>query len=359
MIPAVIGQLFIGILLGKGVFNLVATTDFIQLFTEIFAEIGVILLMFLAGIESNLGLLKKYFHSSVLVAIFGVLLPLIGGPLLSGIFHIPANEALFFGITLAATSVSISVEVLKELNVLDTKEGASILGASVLDDILIVLLFSLSLTLLAGSHSAASFSPLLFAEQIGYFLLIYLLVKWIAPYLLRISEKLYATSSVVIMSLLICLGMTYLADSVGLSSVIGAFFAGIAVGQTPVKAKIQKNIEVLGYSLFVPVFFVSVGLEVVFTRFFSQFLFIISFTILAVLTKLLGGYLGARFSHFSKTSALMVGAGMVSRGEMALIILQTGKNAQIISDNYYTSFVLILILTTLISPLLLNYFTNQ
>lgn len=354
-IPAVIGQLLVGVILGQAGLNWVHP----NILVHDFSEIGVILLMFLAGLESDLSLLRKYFKPGMFVALLGILFPVAFGWLTGEAFHVPLNEALFFGIILAATSVSISVEVLKELNVVNTKEGSTILGASVVDDILVVLVLSLSLSFLTGDTSNKTSLPLILLEQVIYFVFIFLLVKWIAPLLMSFAEKIYANSAVIIVSLVICLGMSFVADLVGLSSVIGAFFAGIAVSQTKVKHEVYRNVEALGYSVFIPVFFVSVGLEVDFTNFGSQLLFILTFTIVAILTKLVGGYFGAKVAGFSGNSSLMVGAGMISRGEMALIILQIGQQSKLIEAQYYSPLVIIILLTTLVSPLILKHFTRK
>ncbi|MGG5357732.1 MULTISPECIES: cation:proton antiporter [unclassified Enterococcus] len=354
-IPAVIGQLLVGVLLGGAGLNWVHP----DILVTDFSEIGVILLMFLAGLESDLSLLKKYFRPAILVAVFGIVLPVVLGWGTGLGFDVTQKEALFLGIILAATSVSISVEVLKELNVVNTKEGSTILGASVLDDILVVLVLSLNLTFLTGESEGSVSLPILILEQIFYFILIFLLVKWIAPFLMRLSEKIYANSAVIIMSLVICLSMSYVADLVGLSAVIGAFFAGIAVSQTKVQKEVFHNIEALGYSVFIPVFFVSVGLEVTFDSIAERWFFILAFTIIAILSKLLGGYLGAKAAGFSSNSSLMVGSGMISRGEMALIILQIGQQSQLIEESYYSPLVLIILISTLVSPLVLKYFTKK
>lgn len=354
-IPAVIGQLLVGVLLGGAGLNWVHP----DILVTDFSEIGVILLMFLAGLESDLSLLKKYFRPAILVAVFGIFLPVILGWGTGLGFDVTQKEALFLGIILAATSVSISVEVLKELNVVNTKEGSTILGASVLDDILVVLVLSLSLTFLTGKTEGSVSLPILILEQIFYFILIFLLVKWIAPFLMRLAEKIYANSAVIIMSLVICLSMSYVADFVGLSAVIGAFFAGIAVSQTKVQKEVFHNIEALGYSVFIPVFFVSVGLEVTFNSIADRWFFILAFTIIAILSKLIGGYIGAKAAGFSTNSSLMVGSGMISRGEMALIILQIGQQSQLIEEGYYSPLVLIILISTLVSPLVLKYFTKK
>lgn len=354
-IPAVIGQLLVGVLLGEAGLGWVHPSVLVH----DFSEIGVILLMFLAGLESDLSLLKKYFKPGMFVAILGILLPVVFGWLTGEAFKVSNNEAIFFGIILAATSVSISVEVLKELNVVNTKEGSTILGASVVDDILVVLVLSFSLSFLTGESSSNLPFSLLLAEQVVYFIFIFLLVKWIAPFLMSFAEKIYTNSAIIIVSLVICLGMSFIADLIGLSSVIGAFFAGIAVSQTKVKHEVYHNVEALGYAVFIPVFFVSVGLEVDFSNFGEQLLFIIVLTVIAILTKLFGGYLGAKLAGFSTNSSLMVGAGIISRGEMALIILQIGQQSKLIEPHHYSPLVIVVLLSTLISPLVLKHFTKK
>ncbi|GEB28846.1 MULTISPECIES: cation:proton antiporter [Enterococcus] len=354
-VPAVIGQLLAGVLLGSAGLNWVHP----DILVHDFSEIGVILLMFLAGLESDISLLKRYFRPGMLVALLGIVFPMLFGYATGVGFQSSPTEAFFFGIVLAATSVSISVEVLKELNVVNTKEGSTILGASVVDDILVVLVLSLSLSFLGGESSQATPLPVTLLVELIYFVLIFLLVKWIAPFLLALAEKLFANSAVIIMSLIICLGMAYLADLVGLSSVIGAFFAGIAVSQTKVREEVEHSVEALGYAVFIPVFFVSVGLEVDFSRLNEQLFFILAFTVVAILTKLVGGYVGAKIAKFSNNSAWMVGAGMISRGEMALIILQIGQQNQLISSALYSPLVIVVLLSTLISPLILKYFTKK
>jgi monovalent cation:proton antiporter-2 (CPA2) family protein len=354
-IPAVIGQLLAGVLLGSAGLHLVQTNELVHEFSEI----GVILLMFLAGLESDLALLRKYFKPGLLVAVFGVILPLVFGLGTGEAFQVSFKESVFFGIILAATSVSISGEVLKELNVVNTKEGSTILGASVVDDILAVLILSLSIPFFTGGATNETPLSLLLIEQVLYFVLIFALVKWIAPYLIQLAEKLFANAAIIITSLVICLGMSYLADFVGLSSVIGAFFAGIAVSQTRVKQEVMHNVEALGYAIFIPVFFVSIGLDVSFENFGEQLLFIVAFTIVAIVSKLFGGFLGSKIAGFETNSALMVGAGMISRGEMALVILQIGHQSNMIEPQYYSPLVIIILLSTLLSPLILKYFTKK
>lgn len=354
-IPAVIGQLLVGILLGSAGLKIVHP----DILVEDFSEIGVILLMFLAGIESDLSLLRKYFRPGMYVAVLGILFPVLLGTLGGNLFHIALNESFFLGLILAATSVSISVEVLKELNAVNTKEGSTILGASVVDDILVVLIVSLSMSFLGASSGNDRPLSIMLIEQVLFFVGIFLLIRWGAPYLMRLSKKLLAESSVIIVSLILCLSMSYLADFIGLSSVIGAFFTGVAIGQTNVWKEVQYNVEAIGYAVFIPVFFVSIGLEITFSGIGQQLLLILVLTIFAIVSKLTGGYLGGKLAGFDNHSSLMVGSGMISRGEMALIIVQLGFQAQLVTKEYYSAFILVILFTTLSSPFLLKYFTRK
>lgn len=349
-IPAVVGQLIVGIILGPAVLGWVHDTSFIK----IFAEIGVIILMFSAGLESDLGLLKKYIKPAFFVASCGVILPLVVMYYASIYFHLPVPEALFLGVVFSATSVSISVEVLKELCCLESKEGTTILGAAVIDDILAVLILSIFISIFGGSSPSHLSFSLMLVFQVLYFVSLYFVVKWIAPYLMHLSQRFLINSGSILMSMVICLGMAYLASVVGLSGVVGAFFAGIAVGQTPYKATIEHNVEPIGYAVFIPVFFVSIGLGIRFSGLGKDIWFIIALTILAILTKWLGCGLGALLSKMNLTSGNIIGSGMVSRGEMSLIVAQLGYQSHLLAPEYYSAVILVIILTTLAAPFMLK-----
>ena len=353
-LPAVIGQLLSGIVLGPALLGWVSATAFIK----DFAELGVIILMFMAGLESDLQLLKKYWKPSLLVAVLGVILPVAVIDWCSQLFHLSNVESLFLGVTFAATSVSISVAVLKELNALDGKEGTTILGAAVVDDVLAVLILSLMVSLFGsqvGTSSAQSTNlGLTLAIQAVFFVSLFVVVKWLVPRLMKIGDALLVPTSVTLMSLVICFGLAYLADFIGLSAVIGAFFAGIAVGQTDYHEVIDRHIQPIGNAVFIPVLFVSIGLNMSFKGFLNDFWFIVVITVAAILTKLLGAGIGAKIAGFSWTSGYEIGAGMVSRGEMALIIAQIGYQGKLLSADRYSAVITAIILTTLIAPLFLR-----
>lgn len=354
-IPAVIGQIMVGIVVGPAILNLIKLDSLLNLFSQI----GVIILMFIGGLESNLALLRKYLRPAIVVAIVGVIFPvfLIGAACI--MFSFSVLEAIFIGVVFSATSVSISVEVLRDYHALDTKEGATILGAAVADDIIGVILLSIMISVMGTQGIQTSQSStsivLIFIEQIGFFGLTYLMVKWIVPYLMRIGERLLMASSVTITSMVICLGMAWCADAVGLSGAVGAFFAGIAVAHTPYRQTIESHMEPIGYAIFVPMFFVSIGLNMSFNHLASSLLFVGVLTVLACLSKLFGCGLGALVNGFDIHSSYMIGSGMISRGEMGLITAQIGFSSGLLSPAYYSDLILVIILSTMIAPFLLKH----
>lgn len=353
--PAVIGQLLVGIILGPALFGVLHENSFIHTFSEI----GVVLLMFIAGLESNLTLLKKYFKPSLVVAILGVIVPVISMYGMSLAFGISQLESLFIGVIFAATSVSISVEVLRELNVLESKEGTIILGAAVVDDLLAVIILSV-LTSLFGAQLAAASSThmslgLSLLLQALFMVAVYFSVKWIVPFVMHLSRRLLVPYASAITSLIICFGFVWFAEAVELSAVVGAFFAGIAISQTPYKEEINRHIEPIGYTVFIPVFFVSIGLSMNLASLNQHILFITILTVLAVFSKLIGSGLGARWMNNSPQGAYTIGAAMISRGEMALIIAQIGYNAKLLSELYYSEIIFVIIITTVLAPLILKH----
>lgn len=353
-LPAVIGQLVVGIILGPALLGWVKADEFIHLFSEI----GVIILMFSAGLESDLKLLKKYLTPSISVAFFGVVLPVLGTYLFCMAIGVSLLESIFISVIFSATSVSISVAVLKELNVLQSKAGATILGAAVVDDVLAVVILSVMVSLMGSQvdpSAAHSNLVITFAGQILFFIAIFVLVKWLTPFLTSLAKHLYVSGGPTIVAIILCLSMAYVADLLGLSSVVGAFFAGIAVGQTKVNHEVEANIQPIGYAVFIPVFFVSIGLSMTFTGFMKDLWLIAILTIIAVITKLVGAGFGAKLTHFSIPDAYIVGAGMISRGEMALIIAQIGFDAKLIGPDYYSSIITAVILTTILAPIFLKH----
>lgn len=352
-LPAVIGELLVGILLGPALLNWLQPNDFIHFFSEI----GVVILMFIAGLESDLSLLRRFIRPSTYVAVVGMLFPILIAYLTGLYFHFSQLESIFLGVTFAATSVSISVVVLQEMKQLDSHEGTTILGAAVVDDVLAVIVLSILISFSGGQVNSSGNKQNLVLSlllQIGYFVLLFVLGRWVIPYVMHFSSKLLVPASETLISLVLCLGLADLADITGLSTLIGAFFAGLAIGQTDYKVLIDRNIEPIGYAVFIPVFFVSIGLNMTFTGIINDFWLFFVLSIGGILSKLLGAGLGAKLAHFSWPSSFMIGAGMVSRGEMALIIAQLGLQSHLLSIDRYSAVIGAIIITKLIAPFLLR-----
>lgn len=351
-IPDVIGQILVGIVAGPAVLGWIHQTAMI----EEFQEIGVIVLMFIAGLESDLSLLKKYLKPAMAVAVGGMALPIVVMGLASQLFGLQWFESLFIGVIFSATSVSISVAVLRKFNQIDSKEGATVLGAAVADDIGGVLILSVLISLMNGKGGESSTSlPLIIMMQAIFFGGTYLLVRWLAPYLMHLSKHLLTTAAPAVMAMILCLGMASLADLVHLSGAVGAFFAGIAVANTKARHDIAEAFEPLGYAVFIPVFFVNVGLVMRLNHFFDSLVFIVVMTILACLTKLIGSGGGAMLMGFDRQSGYVIGSGMIARGEMALITAQIGYEAHLLSSKYYSAVITVVVLATVLAPFILKH----
>lgn len=351
-IPDVIGQILVGIVAGPAVLGWIHQTAMI----EEFQEIGVIVLMFIAGLESDLSLLKKYLKPAMAVAVGGMALPIVVMGLASQLFGLQWFESLFIGVIFSATSVSISVAVLREFNQIDSKEGATVLGAAVADDIGGVLILSVLISLMNGKGGESSTSlPLIIMMQVIFFGGTYLLVRWLAPYLMHLSKCLLTTAAPAVMAMILCLGMASLADLVHLSGAVGAFFAGIAVANTKARHDIAEAFEPLGYAVFIPVFFVNVGLVMRLNHFLDSLVFIVVMTILACLTKLIGSGGGAMLMGFDRQSGYVIGSGMIARGEMALITAQIGYEAHLLSSKYYSDVITVVVLATVLAPFILKH----
>lgn len=351
-IPDVIGQILVGIVAGPAVLGWIHQTAMI----EEFQEIGVIVLMFIAGLESDLSLLKKYLKPAMAVAVGGMALPIVVMGLASQLFGLQWFESLFIGVIFSATSVSISVAVLREFNQIDSKEGATVLGAAVADDIGGVLILSVLISLMNGKGGESSTSlPLIIMMQAIFFGGTYLLVRWLAPYLMHLSKRLLTTAAPAVMAMILCLGMASLADLVHLSGAVGAFFAGIAVANTKARHDIAEAFEPLGYAVFIPVFFANVGLVMRLNHFLDSLVFIVVMTILACLTKLIGSGGGAMLMGFDRQSGYVIGSGMIARGEMALITAQIGYEAHLLSSKYYSDVITVVVLATVLAPFILKH----
>ncbi|PGZ99352.1 sodium:proton antiporter [Bacillus pseudomycoides] len=345
--PSVLGKLIVGIMIGPAVLGLIDNTDLLKQLSEV----GVILLMFMAGLETDLKELNENRNSSLTIAVGGIIMPFLGGYVTGLIMGMEQANAVFLGLLLCATSVSISVQTLRDLGKMKTRESTTMLGAAVFDDILVVILLAFAMSFLGAGDVNLT---MIILKKVVFFAAIILIgwkgvpmiMRWLSP--LRVSE------SIISAALIICFSFAYLGELLGIAGIIGAFAAGIAISQTDYKHEVEKKVEPIAYAMFVPIFFVSIGMNITFTGLGDKVWFIVILTIIAVLTKLIGCGLGARMTGFDLQSSTIIGSGMVSRGEVALIIAGQGLASGLLAQDYFTAIVIIVILTTMVTPPMLK-----
>ncbi|PAF20606.1 sodium:proton antiporter [Terribacillus saccharophilus] len=350
--PSVLGELLAGVILGPAVLGWIQQTSFIHEFSEI----GVLVLMFIAGLETDLQQLKENWKSAFAVAVLGVIFPFIGGYSLALAFGMSQGHALFLALLFCATSVSISVQALKEMNKLNSREGTTILGAAVVDDILVVVLLAVLMSVL-GTESVSLGA--LIGKKVLFFGVIIVACIWLIPLAMKLFARFKVSETIVSAGIILALVFSYFAEYMGVAGIIGAFAAGIAISQTEYKDVVEHKLEPIAYGVFVPVFFVSIGLNISLDGVGSQILFIVLISIMAIVTKLLGGALGARLTGFNGRSSMAIGTGMVSRGEVALIIAGTGLSSGLLDPEYYTSIIIMVIVTTLVTPSMLKFIFSK
>ncbi|PQZ59483.1 MULTISPECIES: cation:proton antiporter [Bacillus] len=346
--PSVLGKLIVGIVIGPAILGWIENSE---LLTQL-SNVGVILLMFMAGLETDLKELNENRNSSLAVAIGGIVLPFVGGYVAGLVMGMEQGNAVFLGLLLCATSVSISVQTLRDLGKMKTRESTTMLGAAVFDDILVVILLAFAMSFLGTDDVNLT---MVILKKVVFFASIILIgwkgvpaiMRWLSP--LRVSE------SIVSAALIICFSFAYFGELLGIAGIIGAFAAGIAISQTNYKHEVEKKVEPIAYAMFVPVFFVSIGMNITFDGIGDQIWFILALTVIAVFTKLIGCGFGARMTGFDAKSSAIIGAGMVSRGEVALIIAGTGLSSGLLAQDYFTAIVIVVILTTMITPPMLKY----
>ncbi|USS90703.1 cation:proton antiporter [Fructilactobacillus carniphilus] len=346
-LPSVVGQIIAGIIIGPALLNWVKLNEILS----VSADLGIILLMFLAGLECDFNQVKKYLKSATGIAVCGVVLPMLVFFGLGMLLKQGMVEALFWGVIFSATSVSISVAVLQEYGKLQSVAGAVILGAAVVDDIISIVLLSLFTSFFTGGGNIA----LVIGLQVLYLIFLFVMVKWVVPEIIKIGMYFHDDIALAIIGIVLCFSLAELAEVCHLSSVLGAFFAGIAVGFTPARDTIEHSTNIIGYALLIPIFFVSVGLELKLVTSWNGFLIVILLTVVALLTKWVGCGLGARAFGFSWKDSNVIGAGMVSRGEMALIVAQVGLSSHLLSNHLYSEIIFVIILTTILSPIMLKW----
>jgi Kef-type K+ transport system membrane component KefB len=247
--------------------------------------------------------------------------------------------------------VSISVQTFKELGKFKSKESATVLGAALVDDILVVIFLAILMSLLTASDISLT---MVIGKKVLFFFIAGLIAWKVIPWLLKGFARLKINEPIISGGILICLGLSIFAEGLGVAGIIGAFLAGVGISQTSFKHEIEHKLEPIAYAIFVPVFFVSIGLSIRFDGIQENLMFTILLSLLAIASKLIGSGLGARLTGFNNRSSLIIGAGMVSRGEVALIIASIGLSAGLLTDAYFTSVIIAVIVSTIASPPLLK-----
>lgn len=356
-LPQVVGALLAGLILGPACFGVLKETEFIKQVSEI----GVIVLMFCAGLETDIKELKKTGKSSFIIALLGVIVPLLAGWGVATIFNkdsdLPTSitlQNIFIGIILTATSVSITVETLKEMGRLSSKSGNAILGAALIDDILGII----ALTIVTSCADKSVNIGLVMLKIVLFFVFAIVVAvafnfafnKWSGR-----SKK--DLRRYVIICFVFCLLMSYCAEKFfGVADITGAFVAGLALSNGPRATYLTNRFETLSYMLLSPVFFASIGLKVVIPKMSASIIiFAVVLLVIAVLTKIIGCGLGAKICKFSNKDSLRIGIGMISRGEVALIVASKGEAVGLMNDKYFGPIVITVVVTTIITPILLKF----
>ena len=353
--PQVVGEIVAGLLIGPCVLGLVQQSDFLTGM----AEVGVVLLMFSAGLETDLKELMKTGPIAFLIACCGVFVPLVGGTLLYMGFYGTAPwgsekffTAVFIGVIMTATSVSITVQALKELGRLKGRVGTTILSAAIIDDVIGIVV----LTFVIGFKNPDS-NPGKVVLNTVLFFVVAIIVGFILYKIFRkLDDKYPHTRRIPIMGLALCFAFAYIAETYfGIADITGAYVAGIILCSIRDSSYIDEKMEISSYMIFGPVFFASIGLKTNIDSLDGKILlFSLGFVLVALITKIIGCGLMARICRFSTADSLKIGVGMMTRGEVALIVAQKGLSVGVLSPVYFTSVILLIIVSSVLTPIVLK-----
>ncbi len=353
--PQVAGEIIAGLVIGPCVLGFVQQTEFLSGM----AEVGVILLMFSAGLETDLKELLKTGPIALAIACAGVFVPLIGGTLLYMAFYGSGNigsdhfyKALFIGCVLTATSVSITVQVLRELGKLKGKVGTTIVSAAIIDDVIGIIV----LTVIIGFKNPSVDSARVGVNTLLFFALSFVLGFVIYKIFKKIDKKHPHSRRITILGLAFCLGMAYVAEKYfGIADITGAYVAGIILCSLKDSEYIAEKMDINSYVFFGPVFFASIGLKTDISNFSMDILwFSIGFVLVGLLCKIIGCGLIAKIFRFNWNDSLKIGVGMMTRGEVALIVAQKGLAVGLLAPEYFTSIILLIIVSSIATPLILK-----
>ena len=351
--PPVLGQLLAGLALG-GALSFVDNAPLMAAQAELtnLAQLGVILLMFLAGLETDWDQLRATGRAAFVSASLGVAVPLVAGFALALGFGMPPIEALFVGVILTATSVSITAQTLMEMGSLQTVEGATVLGAAVIDDVIGLMVFSVCVALTGGADEVSLW-------QLGVYLILFFVASatvmpWAIPRLLLYVDQFRGAQAGLAIAIALALLYGVAAERAGLAAITGAYVAGLLINRRNERSDITEGTQILAYGLFVPIFLVKTGMDAHLDALLPAFGFIVATTLIAILTKILGCGLGARVCGLTTRQSLVVGVGMISRGEVALVVASLALASGVISQSVFGAAVIVVVATTIVTPPLLR-----
>jgi Kef-type K+ transport system membrane component KefB len=362
--PAVLGELLVGLILGPTLLNLLhwgafSEKELLEGLVKYMAELGVIFLMFLAGLETDLKEMKRVGTAAFMGATGGVILPFVVGTAISRyIGNYEWFESIFIGTILTATSVSISAQTLLELGQLRSREGTTILGAAVVDDVMGIILLSVVIAMHAASGGGAA-EPLwwVMVKMVAYFGVAIALGYYVVPKLLRWAAKWPGTETGFAVAVVVGLLFAFGAEAFGkVAAITGAYLVGVMIAQHhDLGHQVAEKLSIVAYGFFVPIFFVSIGLEAdAVGALKANPGLTVWIVVAAIVTKVIGGGLGVKAVGFSFEESLKVGTGMISRGEVALIVSNIGLAAGVISNEIFSVMVIMTLATTLVTPILLR-----
>ena len=367
--PAVFGEILVGLVLGPTVLNILGRPLFapaietgaaqvgLGAVMRVLSDIGVLLLMFVAGLETDLPEMRRVGTVAFWSAFGGVILPLVGGATVASAFGFPLYwQGIFIGTILTATSVSISAQTLLEIGALRSREGATILGAAVIDDVMGIILLSLVVAFAKASASGVNIAQV---GGVALRIVIYFVAAVSAgrglPVMLAWARKLPVSQPVLSAAVVIAMVYAWAADYIAaIAAITGAYVAGVLIAQTEFKKEIDSGIHPLAYSIFVPVFFISIGLQADGRALGDRVAFTIALVLIAIVAKAVGCGLSARWCGFTRQQALRVGIGMISRGEVGLIVAGYGLSNGLIDQKVFSASVIVVLVTTMVTPPLLR-----
>ncbi|ACJ16960.1 NapA-type sodium/hydrogen antiporter [Thermococcus onnurineus NA1] len=343
--PVVLGQIIGGILLGM----------FFPPTTEVkdISMLGVLLLLFLAGLESSVDELKEAGKAGLSVAVVGVAIAFLMG---FGIVY-PFKgfeQALLYGALMTPTSVSLTVRVLMELDALKTVEGNTILTAAIVDDILGIVILSIVISMLVQGSINPIGIGLIFAKVIVFILAAIYVVPPAIDRLLRKVVHLGFADSTITLSMATLFAFAYLAEHMNLASILGAYLFGLSLSETEFRRPIFEHTRILAHSMFIPLFFVDVGMNIPLRSISEVGIFALVFSLGAIASKVIGCGLGALLAGLDRRQSLRVGIGMIPRMGVELAMLAIAMNAGIVGEDAYVVIVLMIFLSTLVTPPLLK-----